>query len=107
MSDTENPDKSPKETFDELKELVVGYAKQETTGPLKQLGSWVAFGVAGAVLVAIGVVFLALGVLRLLQEEVSAFDGNQMSTLPYLAALLVLAIAIGLAAVAAIKSFDD
>lgn len=58
---------SPKETVDELKELVVAYARQETVEPLKQLGAWAGFGLAGAICMAIGGLLVCLGLLRVLQ----------------------------------------
>jgi hypothetical protein len=78
----------------ELVDLVVDYAKQETVDPLKGLGKNILFGVLGAVLIGIGVAFLALSGLRALQTETGAFDGN-LSWAPYLivmAALLVAAV---------------
>ena len=52
---------NPQQTIRELKELVIAYAKQETVDPLKGLGRYVAFGVAGALLIGTGVTFVALG----------------------------------------------
>jgi len=67
----------------ELWELVVAYFKQETTEPLKGLGRVVGFGVAGSLLLGAGVVFVAVGVLRLFQHEApNAFDGN-LTFVPY------------------------
>lgn len=76
----------------ELKELVVAYFKQETTDELKGLASYVSFGLAAWLLIGIGAVFGAIGLLRLLQEETgSAFDGN-WSWAPYLIVVLILGI---------------
>ncbi len=60
--------KAPSGTFGELKTMVSEYAKQQTVDPLKNLGQWAAFGVAGGVLLSIGSFLTALGVLRLLQK---------------------------------------
>jgi hypothetical protein len=75
---------NPQETIRELKELVVAYAKQETVDPLKGLGRYVAFGIAGALLIGTGVVFLAIGALRALQGDHGHrhFTGN-WSWAPY------------------------
>lgn len=71
----------------ELWDLVRAYAKQETVGPLKGLWRFVGFGLAGAFLLGIGVVLLAVGGLRALQTETgSTFDGN-WSWAPYLIVL--------------------
>jgi predicted cobalt transporter CbtA len=80
--------------------LVIEYAKQETLEPLKGLGRFVAFGVAGSILGAIGLVVLAVGVLRLLQGETGgAFAGN-WSWAPYLLCAVVVLAATGGAAAA-------
>jgi hypothetical protein len=75
---------NPQQTIRELKELVIAYAKQETLDPLKGLGRYVAFGVAGAALIGIGVMFLAIGALRALQGDHRGphFTGN-WSWAPY------------------------
>ncbi len=105
MSDTKQ-DKSPVETANELKAMLTDYARQETVGPLKLLSKWVAFGVAGAILIAIGVCYLAFALLRGLQE-IDTFESNGGSFWPYLiafGALLVCMIAAGLAAK---RTFDE
>ena len=75
---------NPQETIRELRELVIAYAKQETLDPLKGLGRYVAFGIAGAALIGIGVMFLAIGALRALQGDRLGphFTGN-WSWAPY------------------------
>ena len=75
----------------ELVDLVVGYARQETVDPIKGLGKTVAFGIAGAVLVGLGSVFLALAALRAMQTETDAFEDN-LSFAPYLILTLLLAV---------------
>ena len=79
-----------RETF----QLVVDYIKQETLDPLKGLGRFMLFGVAGSVALAIGLVILAVAFLRLLQGETgSTFAGN-WSWVPYLiCAVAVVAVA--------------
>ena len=79
-------------------QLVVDYIKQETLQPLKGLGRFIVFGVAGSVALGIGLVILAVGFLRLLQGETgSTFTGN-WSWAPYLictvAVVLVAAVAV-------------
>ncbi|MDQ3758214.1 MAG: hypothetical protein M3394_10240 [Actinomycetota bacterium] len=72
----------------ELWELVVGYAKQETIEPLKNLGRFIAFGVMSSFLLGIGLVLLALAGLRALQTETGdAFDGD-LTWAPYLVVLV-------------------
>jgi len=72
------------------------YAKQETLGPLKGAGRWLALGAAGAVFIGLGSVFVLIGVLRLLQTETSAFDGG-WSWVPYLIVLVAAAIVAAIA----------
>jgi Putative Actinobacterial Holin-X, holin superfamily III len=79
----------------ELVDLVVAYAKQETVDPIKGLGKTVAFGVAGAVLVGIGGVFLGLAALRALQTETDTFVGN-LTWVPYLIVIAVLFVGAGI-----------
>ena len=87
----------------ELIDLVRTYVKQETVGPLKGLGRSIAFGVAGSLVLATGVVLLALSGLRALQSETgSTFDGS-WSWAPYLLTLLGVAVVIALALAATRK----
>jgi hypothetical protein len=73
----------------DLWQLVVGYAKQETTDPIRGLGRFIGLGLAGALSGSLGVVLLLLGGLRFLQTETgSAFEGRR-SFIPYLLVLLV------------------
>jgi hypothetical protein len=81
-------------TAGETLQLVIDYVKQETLDPLKGLGRFMAFGVAGSVALAVGLVILAVAFLRLLQGETgSTFTGN-WSWAPYLiCTVVVLAVA--------------
>ncbi len=77
-------------TGNEALHLVIDYVKQETLDPLKGLGRYIAFGVAGSVALAIGLVVLSISFLRFLQTETDgAFDGN-LSWIPYLICSVVL-----------------
>jgi len=81
----------------ELWDLVRAYAKQETVEPLKGLGRFIAFGLAGSVTIGVGLVLLAVGGLRALQTETgSTFHGN-WSWLPYLIVLVGCASLAGIA----------
>ena len=69
--------------------LLKDYVRQETLGPLKGAGRWIALGVIGALLIGGGTAFLALGSLRLIQSEwPGTFAGRWMSLVPYASALL-------------------
>ncbi|HEY3830838.1 MAG TPA: phage holin family protein [Acidimicrobiia bacterium] len=92
------PDKAPRQQVDELKDLVVAYAQQETIDPLKDLGRYIGWALGGAVMLGVGVVFVSIGLLRLLQTEGPDWlHENGWSTLyPYLIVLVLLAIGAGL-----------
>ena len=78
-------------------ELVVAYAKQETVEPLKGLGRWIGAGSVGSLLIATGLSLLLLSGLRALQTETgTTFTGN-LSWIPYLIVL------VGAAAVAGVS----
>lgn len=64
---------------DDVLSLTKAYVKQETLGPLKGAGRWIAFGVAGAFAVGMGTVLLMLAVLRLTQH----YMHGAMSWAPY------------------------
>ena len=76
-------------------ELVVAYAKQETVEPLKGLGRWISAGAGGSILIATGISLLLLAGLRALQTETgTSFTGN-LSWIPYLIVLLGAALVAG------------
>lgn len=78
---------NPLEGAQEIQQMVVGYAKQETVEPLKSLGRYLGFGVAGSLLVFLGTFFWGLGLLRLMQSF-EVFSGSSWaSALPYLIAI--------------------
>jgi hypothetical protein len=84
--------------INEVVDLVKDYARQETLGPLRGAGRWIAFGLAGSILVGTGVLLVVLGLLRLVQNEFGdSFDGRWTGLLPYLLALLVSIAVIGIA----------
>jgi hypothetical protein len=72
----------------ELKDLVVGYAKQETVDPLRTLGRYLGFGFAGSVVLGTGLLLILLALLRGLQQvgifnDEAAFEGGRFSWAPY------------------------
>lgn len=77
--------KSFPETIRELWLLVRTYATQELLTPLKGLGLYLAYGVAGALMVVLGAGIFMLGVLRFIQTETVRGQAQQGRTaLPYL-----------------------
>jgi Putative Actinobacterial Holin-X, holin superfamily III len=87
---------NPQQTIRELRELVVAYARQETVDPLKALGKYAGFGVAGALIFGMGVVFLEIGVLRVLQEQTGEHLTGNWSWVPYAVVVVVFMATAGL-----------
>lgn len=97
MADQAEEPKSLPGVVDDLRQLVIAYAKQETLEPLKSLGRFVAYGVAGSIALGIGAVLLLLGGLRLLQTQTgSLFKGN-WSWLPYFTVAALCGVVVALA----------
>jgi Putative Actinobacterial Holin-X, holin superfamily III len=85
---TPAPRKGPATQVAELKDLVVGYAKQETVDPLKTLGRYLGFGFAGSAAIGLGLFLLLLALLRGLQQieffnEPGEATGGAYSWAPY------------------------
>lgn len=89
--------KSIPEVVEELWELLKAYAQQETIDPLRGLGRYLGFGLAGATLLALGLFFLGMSALRVLQTKTGDVFDHWRSALPY----LIVSIAVGAAAVIA------
>jgi hypothetical protein len=80
----------------ELKDLCIAYVRQETVVPLKKLGRYLAFGVIGSVLMGVGVLLMALGLLRLLQTQTGdTFEGD-WSWVPYIIVFAALVVGAGI-----------
>jgi hypothetical protein len=88
-------DRAESASVSEVLDLVKSYAKQETLSPLRGAGRWLALGTVGSLALGVGLVFILLGILRLLQTETSAFDGA-FSWVPYLIVLVVCLVLAGL-----------
>jgi len=82
-------DKSVPALGSELLGLVIGYAKQETVDPLKSLARFVAWGVAGAVLLSTGGVLLALAAVRAAQAESGVHLHGSLTWVPYAGGLIL------------------
>lgn len=81
---------------DELRELVIDYARQETVDPLRRIGRSIGFGLAGALLMGLGVVMLALAGLRSLQTETVGRLDEGLSWAPYVIVVMGLLAALAL-----------
>jgi hypothetical protein len=96
VASNDNPKHQPDKPGDisDAFNLVKAYAKQETIDPLRSVGTYLKFAVPGALLLGLGWVFLLIGLLRALQEELHAFD-HGFSWAPY---FIVLGVGIAVAA---------
>lgn len=75
--------------FNELLSLVLAYAKQETLVPIKNLGRYIAWGVAGAILFAVGGAMLTLTAVRVVQTETGHHLHGNLTWVPYLGGVVV------------------
>ena len=73
----------------ELWRLVLAYFRQETVEPVRNLGRFVAFGVAGSLVLGIGVGLLLLAVLRFFQTETGSTFTGHLSWVPYVIMFVV------------------
>ncbi len=78
-------------SIDAVIDALTSYVKGQLLRPLSGAGRWLLFGIVGGVLVGAGVVFMLLGLLRLLQTEVSGISAadSRLSWLPYLIVLVI------------------
>lgn len=82
----------------ELWQLVLSYLKQETIVPIKGLGRFLALGVAGSAVLSLGLVLLALALLRALQTETDTTFAGDWSWAPYGITLVACGVVTALAA---------
>jgi len=92
------PAPTPRETssdrVSDLVESVKAYAVQETVGPIKGAGRWLAYGTIASLSLGMSVVLLGLGALRLSQDVGgTALDGT-WSFVHYFVATIVLSVAV-------------
>jgi len=80
------------EEAEEIKNVALRYVREETVDPVKALGRYTAYGCAGSLLVGIGGLLVAVGLLRLLQE---LFHGTT-SWIPYVLVTLGGIVIVGL-----------
>ncbi len=103
--------KTPADHVTELREMVVGYAKQEMVDPVVALKRYVGWGSAGSLFVGTGCALLLLGLLRGLQtihffNEPGEPHGGTWSFLPYVITLVVALIMIALSMWRAKQAYD-
>ena len=86
-----------REVVNDLWLLIRDYAKQETIDPIKMLGSFLGWGLAGSVALCLGIGFGALAIIRALQESTGDHLTGSLEWVPYLVGLLFTAAATALA----------
>lgn len=96
----QNDEQSPAEMIGDLWQLIRDYAKQETIDPLKAIGNFLKWGLPGAILLTLGLLFGSLAILRGLQDETGQHLTGSWTWVPYLAALVFALVAAALAALA-------
>lgn len=82
----------------ETARLAWRYVLQETIGPLKGLAKRAGLALAGAFVLAVGLVVVMIGVLRVIQGETGSTFSGSLTFLPYLLAALGALIVLGIAA---------
>lgn len=102
LSGKKDEDKGVAEIVNDLWILCRDYAKQETLDPLKSIGRFLGWGLAGAILLSLGLLLGAVAVLRVLQTQTGDHLTGSWDFVPYVAALAFTVAAAALA-VAAIK----
>jgi len=90
-------EKQSNDQIGDLVQLVKDYARQETIGPLKGWGRYLAYGAMGALVLGLGLAVTLLGLLRLLQTETDAFAGPNSAIVAYLVTIVACFVVIGLA----------
>jgi hypothetical protein len=85
-------------------DLVKAYAEQETIGPIKGAGRWIGIGIAGAATLGVGLAYVLLGLLRLLQVE---WGRSARGALSWVAYAIVFVVCVGLIALAVSRIDKD
>ena len=85
-------EKGTAEVVADLWQLVKDYAKQETVDPLKSIGKFLGFGLGGALLAGLGVLFGGRATLRARRAAPGAHPTGSLSWVPYLVAFVVTAV---------------
>ena len=81
--------KKDEASLGEVIDFVKTYAKQETIGPLRGAGRWLAYGAAASVAMGIGLMLVLLGLLRLVQTELDRLARGSWSWAAYAVVLVV------------------
>lgn len=86
---------SIRESSTDAIQLVIDYLKQETLTPLKGLGRFLLFGIAGSVMLCAGLVLLLIALLRALQTDTTGTFSGSLNWLPYVIVWVAAVVFIG------------
>jgi hypothetical protein len=70
---------------DDALKLTIDYFKQEALDPLKGLGRFLLWGLTGSIAIAVGILLVLIGILRLLQTQTGTALTGDWSWVPYFA----------------------
>lgn len=88
---------NPVDHVSDVVETVKAYALQETVGPVRGAGRWLAFGTLASLFLGLGVVLLGLAALRLSQDLGGTTLDGAWSFVHYLIASVVVGTAVATA----------
>ncbi len=95
------------EILNDLWTLIKDYAKQETIDPLKSIGRFLMWGIPGAIILTLGLLFGSLAILRGLQTETDAHLTGSWDYVPHLAAFVFAVVGAGISAALIKRPFKD
>lgn len=84
-----SPSRPQRASVSDVVEVVKAYAMQEIVDPLKGLGRWIGAGIAGSILLGLGLLLLLMGLLRLLQDVGEDVFDYKWSFVPYVIVLVI------------------
>lgn len=82
-----------REVLEDLWQLLRDYTKQETIDPLKMLGQFLGWGLAGSITLCLGLGFAALAIIRALQTETGDHLTGSLTWVPYFVAFVFTGVA--------------
>ncbi len=82
---------------EDVLDLVVSYAKQETIEPLRGAMRWILWGLASMAFICTGLVFLVLGVVRVSQDVLGESFQHSWSFVSYFVGVLACGVVVAFA----------
>ncbi len=72
---------------EELRKTLFAYLQQEISRSIKALSLWAVLGLIGSIFIATGLVFVTIGLIRLLQAEAGSIFEGSFNWAPYFIAI--------------------